>query len=47
MSDEFFKEIVDSIVNLDEEKALEYANRAIKEKLNLIDVVERGFSAGI
>jgi trimethylamine corrinoid protein len=47
LSDEFFKEIVDSIVNLDEEKALEYAHRAIKEKMNLLDVVERGFAAGI
>ena len=47
MSDEFFKEIVDSIVNLEEEKALEYANRAIKENMNLLDVIERGYAAGI
>ncbi len=47
MSDEFFKEIVDSIVNLEEEKALEYANRAINENMNLLDVIERGYAAGI
>ena len=47
VSDEFFKEIVDSIVNLEEEKALEYANRAIKENMNLLDVIERGYAAGI
>ncbi len=42
-----FKNMVDSIVNLDEEKALELANKAIKDGMNLMDVVERGYSAGI
>ena len=36
-----------AIVNLDEDKALEYANKAIKENLSLLDVVEKGYSAGI
>ncbi|MFX1364837.1 MAG: B12-binding domain-containing protein [Promethearchaeota archaeon] len=47
MSNNFFKEIVDSIVDLDEEKALELANRAINENMNLLDVIERGYAAGI
>ncbi|MHA1104249.1 MAG: cobalamin B12-binding domain-containing protein [Promethearchaeota archaeon] len=40
-------EISEAIVNLDKEKALELANRAIADDLNLIEVVEHGFGAGI
>lgn len=48
MSEEvIFKNMVDSIVNLDEEKALELANKAINDDMNLMDVVERGYAAGI
>ena len=47
MPDDFFKEIIDAIVNLDEEKALEYANSAINKNMNLLDVIERGYAAGI
>jgi trimethylamine corrinoid protein len=39
--------MTDSIVNLDDERALELANRAIKEDMNLLEVIEKGFSAGI
>ncbi|MFW9987373.1 MAG: B12-binding domain-containing protein [Candidatus Odinarchaeota archaeon] len=47
MSNIFFEEIIDSIVNLDKEKALEYANKAINENMNLLEVIERGYAAGI
>lgn len=36
-----------AIVDLEEEKAVEYAKKAIKENMNLLDVVEKGFAAGI
>ena len=45
--DEIFKNIVDSIVNLEEDKAVELANEALKKKMNLLEVVEKGFAAGI
>ena len=48
MSEEdFYKDISTAIVNLEEEKALELANKAIKENMNLLDVIENGFAAGI
>ena len=45
--DKIFKDMVDSIVNLDEEIAIELANKAIKDKMNLMDVIEKGYAAGI
>ncbi|MCK4371269.1 MAG: corrinoid protein [Candidatus Lokiarchaeota archaeon] len=45
--EEIFKNIVDSIVNLEEDKAVELANEALKKKMNLLEVVEKGFAAGI
>jgi len=45
--EEFYNEISSAIVDLDEEKAVEYANKAIKENMNLLDIVEKGFAAGI
>jgi trimethylamine corrinoid protein len=39
--------MVDSIVNLDEEKALELAHTAIKNEINLMEVIEKGYAAGI
>ncbi|MFW9874323.1 MAG: B12-binding domain-containing protein [Candidatus Thorarchaeota archaeon] len=45
--EKFFKDIIESIINLDEEKAIELASKAIKNNMNLIDVIERGFAAGI
>ncbi len=48
MSNEnFYNEISNAIVKLDEDKATEYANKAINENLNLIEVVEKGFALGI
>ena len=45
--EQFYSEISDAIVNLDKEKAIELANRAITEKLNLLEVIEKGFGDGI
>ena len=42
-----YNDMVDSIVNLDEETAIELANKAINDKMNLMDVVEKGYAAGI
>ena len=45
--EQFYGEISDAIVNLDKEKAIELANRAVAEKLNLLEVIEKGFGDGI
>jgi trimethylamine corrinoid protein len=45
--EQFYSEISDAIVNLDKEKAIELANRAVTEKLNLLEVVEKGYGDGI
>jgi len=45
--EQIFKNMVDSIVNLDEEKAIDLANKAIKENMNLVDVIEKGYAAGV
>ena len=45
--EEFYNDITEAIVNLDEEKAIDYANMAVKEKMNLLEVIEKGFAAGI
>jgi len=45
--EQFYGEISDAIVNLDKEKAIELANRAITEKMNLLEIVEKGFGDGI
>lgn len=42
-----FKNIIDSIVNLEEEKAIELAKKAVKEKMDLVEVIEKGYAAGI
>ncbi|MHA1242880.1 MAG: cobalamin B12-binding domain-containing protein [Promethearchaeota archaeon] len=45
--EQFYGEISDAIVNLDKEKAIELANRAVAEKMNLLEVVEKGYGDGI
>ncbi|MFW9867728.1 MAG: B12-binding domain-containing protein [Candidatus Thorarchaeota archaeon] len=45
--EEFYTIVMDSIVDLDEEKALGLANTAVKKNMNLMDVIEKGFAAGI
>ncbi|TFG24819.1 MAG: dimethylamine corrinoid protein 3 [Promethearchaeota archaeon] len=48
MSNEnFYNEVSDAIINLDKERALKLANRAISEKMDLLEVVEKGFGEGI
>ena len=43
----FFKEISDAIVNLDKEKAINLAHKAVFENMNLLEVIEKGFGDGI
>ncbi len=45
--EQLYGEISDAIVNLDKEKAIELANRAITEKWNLLEVIEKGYGDGI
>lgn len=45
--EQVYKNMVDSIVDLDEEKAIDLANKAIKDKMNLVEVIEKGYAAGI
>jgi trimethylamine corrinoid protein len=45
--EQFFKEISDAIVNLEKEKAVELAKRAVNENMNLLDVIEKGYGDGI
>ena len=44
---EFYNEISQAIVNLDKEKAIKLANKAINEEMNLLEVIEKGFGQGI
>ena len=45
--EQFYKEISDAIVNLEKEKAIELANRAVNENMNLLEVIEKGYGEGI
>ncbi len=45
--EQFYGEISDAIVNLDKDKAIELANKAVDEKLNLLEVIEKGYGDGI
>jgi len=44
---EIYNKISESIVNLDEEKAIELANQALNENLDLLEVIEKGYADGI
>ena len=44
--DTFYREIADAIVDLDE-KAVEMANKAIENDLDLLTVIEKGYASGI
>jgi len=44
---EFYNEISEAIVKLDKEKAIKLAESAIAEKMNLLEVIEKGFGGGI
>ncbi|MFX0147818.1 MAG: B12-binding domain-containing protein [Candidatus Hodarchaeota archaeon] len=43
----FFSEVSEAIVNLDREKAISLAKRAINENMDLLSVIEKGFGDGI
>ncbi|MFX0074597.1 MAG: B12-binding domain-containing protein [Candidatus Hermodarchaeota archaeon] len=45
--EQFYKEISDAIVNLEKEKAIELANKAVSENMSLLDVIEKGYGDGI
>jgi corrinoid protein of di/trimethylamine methyltransferase len=44
---EIYNDMAEAIVNLDKDKALLLAKRAIDEKMKLLDVIEKGFGEGI
>ncbi len=44
---EIYSDMAEAIVNFDKDKALLLANRAIDEKMKLLDVIEKGFGEGI
>ncbi len=44
---EIYNKISESIVNLDEEKAIGLANQALNENLDLLEVIEKGYADGI
>ncbi len=45
--EQLYGEISDAIVNLDKDKAIELANKAVAENLNLLEVIEKGYGDGI
>jgi corrinoid protein of di/trimethylamine methyltransferase len=45
--EQFYKEITEAVIALDEEKSLNLAKKAIKENLNILDVIEKGFGSAI
>lgn len=44
---EFNEEIIDAIINLEEEKAIRLAEKAVNENMDLLKVIENGYSVGI
>ena len=44
---EYYNEISEAIVKLDKEKAIELAEKAITENMNLLEVIEKGYGEGI
>ncbi len=43
----FYDSISDAIVKLDKEKAIELANKAINERMNILEAIEKGYGEGI
>ena len=41
------EEISDAIVNLDKDKAIDLAKKAVNDNLNLVEVIEKGFGVGL
>ncbi|KKN37250.1 hypothetical protein LCGC14_0765410 [marine sediment metagenome] len=44
---ELYKEMSESVVNLDEERAIELVHKALSESFNLHEVIEQGYAHGI
>lgn len=42
-----YEEILNAVVELDEDNAIELANTAIKDEIDVLEVIEKGYSAGI
>jgi trimethylamine corrinoid protein len=47
MLNDINEEISDAIVNLDKDKAIDLAKKAVNDNLNLVDVIEKGFGVGL
>jgi dimethylamine corrinoid protein len=45
--DELYKQLADSVVNMDEEKTIEISQQAISEKLDAYEAIDKGLSAGM
>ncbi|MFX0099760.1 MAG: B12-binding domain-containing protein [Candidatus Hodarchaeota archaeon] len=43
----FYKEIIECVVDLDEEKAIALANKAISEGYDILDVIEKGYGKAV
>ncbi len=46
-TEEIYREMANSIVSLDQEKAVHLANQALDESMDLLQVIEKGFGEGI
>ncbi|MFW9991150.1 MAG: B12-binding domain-containing protein [Candidatus Odinarchaeota archaeon] len=47
MSEEIYRQMADSVINLDLDAAKKLAKQAVDEDLNLLEVIEKGFGEGI
>ncbi|MHA1195232.1 MAG: cobalamin B12-binding domain-containing protein [Promethearchaeota archaeon] len=45
--EDFFENIINAIISLDEKKAMDLAKKAINDKMDLLEVIEKGFGVGI
>jgi len=45
--EDFFENIINAIISLDEKKAMDLAKKAINDKMGLLEVIEKGFGVGI
>ena len=45
--EDFFENIINAIISLDEKKVMDLAKKAINDKMGLLEVIEKGFGMGI
>ncbi|MHA1412298.1 MAG: cobalamin B12-binding domain-containing protein [Promethearchaeota archaeon] len=45
--EDFFENIINAIISLDEKKVMDLAKKAINDKMSLLEVIEKGFGVGI